>query len=85
MAALLVALFFCLPPQVFLYPAAHRCSVILPVSPASWSNPFSSFFSCAYLLSFYGWAQEGVHKMRAKMGVSHITTSSGRSSPLSNR
>ncbi|KAG6543644.1 hypothetical protein Mapa_014827 [Marchantia paleacea] len=85
MAALLVALFFCLPPQVFLYPAAQRCSVILPVLPASCSNPFSSFFSCAYLVSFYGWAQEGVHKMRAKMGVSHITKSSGRSSQLSNR
>ncbi|KAG6543642.1 hypothetical protein Mapa_014825 [Marchantia paleacea] len=85
MAALLVALFFCLPPQVFLYPAAQRCSVILPVLPASWSCPLSSFFSCAYLVSFYGRAQGDVHKRRASMRLSHITESSGRGSHVSNR
>ncbi|CAM6085490.1 unnamed protein product [Calypogeia fissa] len=53
MAAFLVALFFCLPPQVYLYPAAQKCSVILPVLPASWSRPFCSFFSCAYAMSVY--------------------------------
>ncbi|KAL3676420.1 hypothetical protein R1sor_026368 [Riccia sorocarpa] len=85
-ALLLVALFFCLPPQVFLFPAAQRCSVILPVLPVSaWPNPFSSVFSYACLVSFYGRAQEGVHKMRANFGVAPIVRSSGRSSQLSNR
>ncbi|KAL2608461.1 hypothetical protein R1flu_027034 [Riccia fluitans] len=85
-ALALVALFFCLPPQLFLFPAAQRCSVILPVLPvSSWPNPFSSVFSYACLVSFYGQAQEGVRKMRAHFGVAPILRSSGQSSQLSNR